>query len=366
MIESISVEQFNETINRSVRIKGAVTLNFGGCVIRVESNSENLLKKLSDYYGEFTDEALNADIVVKAVDGEAPDFDLKFIKKQPEPGKKKIKEEYADIAGGRIIKKIITGMVFLTGKNVSTAVGPCALNDNQIVNFINNRYIEWLLKKGGLLMHASGICYQNNGMCISGFSGAGKSTMALNMMRRGMKFISNDRVIAVKEKGGIVMKGIPKLPRVNPGTVLGNSALINVIPEEEREEYFRIPVDELWELEHKYDVKIDEVFGKNRFVLEAPMKSLVILNWKRGAEQKVKCEKVDLYRKRNLLPAFMKDTGLFFIQYSGEMQYDGTEEAYLKLFENMPVYEITGGVDFDEATEILIEIIEGSNAEKRR
>jgi HprK-related kinase B len=216
-----------------------------------------------------------------------------------------------------------------------------------------------MLKRGNILFHASGIEHLGSGMAIAGFSGAGKSTMALHMMRRGLKFVSNDRIMAGEIGRGVVMHGVPKLPRVNPGTVLTNPKLISVIPEEEREEFLKLPADELWDLEHKYDVHIDEIFGPEKVVLNAPMRSLIILNWKRDVEAKVKSEKVDLYRRRDLLKAFMKDTGLFFLEGRHETKYNGTEEAYLKLLENVQVYELSGGVDFEDATEILMDILDG-------
>ena len=63
------------------------------------------------------------------------------------------------------------------------AVGPCLANDNQIVNFINNRLIEVRLRAGDLLFHAAGVARNGRGLALAGFSGAGKSTLALAIMR---------------------------------------------------------------------------------------------------------------------------------------------------------------------------------------
>ena len=65
--------------------------------------------------------------------------------KTPDPGKTKIKEEYVDLDDGRIVRKRLTGMLFVFGGGQNVAVGPCGANLNQVINFINNRYIEWLL-----------------------------------------------------------------------------------------------------------------------------------------------------------------------------------------------------------------------------
>ena len=53
------------------------------------------------------------------------------------------------------MRKRLTGMVFLMADGLNLAVGPCLANVNQVVNFVNSRYIEHLLRSGGLLCHAS-------------------------------------------------------------------------------------------------------------------------------------------------------------------------------------------------------------------
>ncbi len=360
MTDTITAASLAEKMTKTSDIKVLSSFNFSGCKINLYTNSRKLSEKLHRYYGHFASVYEgDPDIKIYAIEGEPPEIDVQFIKKAPDPGKTKVKEEYADLIDGRVIRKIITGMMFITGKDINIASGNCVLNDNQVINFINNRYIEWMLKSGGLLFHASGVTTKGRGMVISGFSGAGKSTMALNMMNRGIKFVSNDRIIIKKGREGLTMHGVPKLPRVNPGTVLTNPRLAPVIPEEERADFLKVPKDELWNLEHKYDVYIDEIYGKDKFVLSSSMDSIIVLNWKRGERSPVKAEKVDLYRRRDLLPAFMKSTGLFFLEYDSDPHYVDSEEAYLSMLERADAYEITGGINFDEASEILMDILEG-------
>ena len=100
-----------------------------------------------------------------------------------------------------------------------------------------------------------------------GFSGTGKSTLALHIMRSGTDFISNDRVMVEKAFQQHTMYGVAKMPRINPGTVLNNDSLQSVIPEQERLEFEALPPDELWDLEHKYDAFIDHCFGRRKFTL---------------------------------------------------------------------------------------------------
>ncbi len=332
-------------------------LLFDGCAIKVFSNSEILIEKLERYFGDFRGESHHPDIVVTALETEAPYFDMAFTVKQPDPGKVKIKEEYIDFPDGRIVQKRLTGMAFLFGGGEHLAVGPCVDNDNQVVNFVINRFIQWTLHKGSLLMHAAGVVKDGRGLAIAGFSGMGKSTLALHIMNHDVSFISNDRVMVSANGADVTMRGVPKLPRVNPGTIISNKSLEGILTRKEREKMRAISTDELWELEQKYDVFIDECFGNDKFELSARMKALVVLNWKRNSDE-FKINKVNIAERRDLFPAFTKAVGLFYEPGTPEEPgQDFSDEAYLRLLGNCDVHEITGGVDFDKAAQACIEII---------
>ncbi len=338
-------------------------LKFGHYVTEVRSNHEPLIDSLKTYFRDFlADSQANADAVIHAVEGESIDpvkMGLDFTVKQPDPGKTKIKEEFIDYEDGRMVRKRLTGLLFAFGGGKHLAVGPCLENDNQIVNFINNRFIEYCLDGGSLLFHAAGVCHNNKGLSLAGFSGMGKSTLALHIMRRGTDFVSNDRLMVKGNEPyddpatGLSMFGVAKMPRINPGTILNNPALTAVMTEDEREEFESLPIDELWSLEHKYDAFIDECFGKGKFFLAAPMSGLILLNWKRDGGD-LKCEQIDVNTRDDLMPAFMKPAGLF---YGPGKTTPYTMEAYRELLAKCPVYELSGGVDFDKAADYCVSLM---------
>lgn len=336
-------------------------LAFDDCRIGVQTNSPDLAANLREYFSDFTSNGPAWDMLLTAHEGPPPELPHIFNTKEPDPGKSKIKEEFVDLADGRLVRKRLTGMLFVFGGDDSLAVGPCLANANQVINFINNRFISWKLRQGCLLGHAAGIgLHDGYGLALAGFSGMGKSTLALHLMSRGTDFISNDRVMIRENTVGLFMYGVAKLPRINPGTALNNPDLATVIPPQDRERFANLATEELWDLEHKYDVFIDQCFGPGRFSLGAPMTGLVILNWQRGKTPTVTRE-VDIRQRRDLLPAFMKSTGLFFLPEHGE-EIDHTEDAYLELLAKTRVFEISGGIDFDRACDDCLAILAENHA----
>jgi len=225
---------------------------------------------------------------------------------------------------------------------------PCLANVNQVVNFINNRFIEWMLKRGSLLAHAAGILLQNRGLALAGFSGSGKSTLALQLLCNGASFVSNDRLMIEKQNDALRMYGIPKHPRVNPGTILSLEFLHGVMTEEDREAAMKMDIETLWNMEKKHDVIVHEHFGEDRFKLSSPMNGLLILNWKRTRKPLIISE-IDISRRRDLLNAFIKSPGLFFLPDSGMPAPDFSSRRYIEMLSGCHVFEATGGVNFSEA-----------------
>lgn len=342
---------FHEILGKHLKglyLSEQVGLNFGGVRIDVCSNAAALLDGLAHYYQELRDEAGPPLITVHAVEREPVDLDLPLVIKEREPGKTQLKEAYLDLPEGRIVHKVRTGMVFAFGKGDHYALGPCLRNLPQVVNFINNRYIEYVLNQGALLFHSAAVCRNGAGVAVSGFAGAGKSTLALELMGPGIDFISNDRLMARREDGLPILFGVPKMPRVNPGTILNNPMLRPILCPEELRRFEALPESELWTLEHKFDAPISKCYGPGRFTLKSRMAALIVLNWKRNGGT-MAIREVDLKERRDLMPAFMKDVGLFFEPDDPEEALDFSEEAYLDLLQDCPVFEITGGVDFKGA-----------------
>lgn len=342
-------------------------LEFGGCWIQVRSNSEPLLAALRDYFGDLVqpDRAAKPDVLIRAYEAPPPDFGHVFRDWPREAGKAGQKEQFFDLVDGRIVFKVRTKMQFLLGREDLVAVGPCLANNNQIINFINSQCISQRLHEGWSLCHAAGVALHagaaesaggGRGIGIAARAGAGKSTLALHLISSGLSFVSNDRLLIKGSKGGAEMAGIPKMPRVNPGTLLNNPDLHGILPPERQRELEQLPREKIWDLEEKYDVLVDKVYGKGRTLYRADLVGLVILNWswKDGSAQ-TRFEQVDLAARRDLLELVMKSPGVFHRDASGRSlaaqsasESTRTESAgYLDAVRQTRVWEATGRPQFD-------------------
>jgi HprK-related kinase B len=359
------LEQLKEQLMSGVSIEPRyLDLNLGRCTIRVLSNSLILLTRLEQYFSHIviTEHAEQCDIHVIAIEKEEQDPAMMFTDWHREPGKTGRKDSICDINGGRVIRKVRTGMLFLQSEKYRLAVGPCIQNDNQIINFINNQYMTWLQQRDFLNCHAAALVKDGQAYAVAGFSGGGKSTLMLQMLENeATHFLSNDRLFITSQKESqtapyevpneqqVIAAGVAKMPRINPGTIIHNPRLENMIPLVERAQYLSLPAQELWDLEQKYDVDIDALYGHNRIKSEAPLRSFLVLNWQRDSQQALGLKKIKLRERPDLLLAIMKSAGPFFQQNNGKFSTDSygfDQEAYLDVLEHIEIFEATGKVDF--------------------
>ena len=328
-----------------------VRVDLGGCVILVRTDDDALAQELTHYFQEFLCSGRAGEIVITALESAPVELGLPYRVKTPDPGKSKIKEEFCDLPDARVVHKRLTGLVFIFGGGDNLILGPCRENANQVINFVNNRFIERLLNQGCQLGHAAGVLYGSRGLAMAGFSGAGKSTLAMRLMSLGATFVSNDRLLVSRDKDGLCMRGVPKQPRVNPGTLLNNKDLAWMLNADDRRELTALPPESLWQLERKYDALIVDCFGPGKFVLESRLNGLVILNWRHDAGAAL-VRKVTFAERPELLSAFMKDTGVFYLPEGAGVGFDRGAKAYADLLAEADVIEITGGVDFDRAAAV--------------
>lgn len=371
-----TIRALADRLERDAPVDERLSLCFGGQRIDVYSNSSALLGTLRGYFEAFDegDSEREADLVIRAHQMPPPDLGLDYREWSREPGKQTRKEAFFDLEDGRAVRKVRTDMQFLIGPGLRVAVGDCLANPNQIINFINFQYTAYLMNRGLVLCHAAGVIERRRGLGLAAVSGGGKSTLALHLMSAGLSFTSNDRLLVGLAAGSgsgsgadsgadsgaeagpdggagaIEMTGIPKHPRINPGTALANPDLRGILSDARRAELDRMPRNRLWELEEKYDALVDRLFGRDRVALHAPMTALVVLGWSHLSAEPARFERVDLAARRDLLETLMKAPGPFYLPDRGPAPtgYEPPDpKPYLEALAGLPVYAASGGVDFE-------------------
>lgn len=329
-----------------------IDLDMGFCSCRICSNSPELLQRLSDYFASVVGNVAEPTYTVTAIKSEPLDLPDSFTDWKREPGKTGRKDSYIELDHARLIRKVRTGMVFYQSQDGGVAIGPCLEHDNQVINFINNQFMTWLQQNDWLICHAACLVHQDRAFAVAGFSGGGKSTLMLEMLEQDdTAFLTNDRLFIKQTEKGVQATGIPKLPRINPGTIVHNKRLHRLLTKEKRQELLSLPQNELWELEQKFDADIEALYGAGKIQYQAPLQALLILNWSRDEQSDVELKRVNLRERSELLQAVMKSPGPFFQTAEGQFisdDHQSDEQAYLAILDKIAVYEATGGINFQQ------------------
>ncbi len=330
-----------------------VALDLGPVRVRVHSNSEPLLRALADYFAFLPRIDGEVDLDIEAIETPAINLPVAFKAWPREPGKLGRKDECYELASARLIRKARTGMLFLQSQAALIAAGPCLKNLNQLVNFINSQAMNRLQHMGHLICHAAAVARADRGLMLAGLSGGGKSSLMLHLMEQAsVDFISNDRVFV--SPAPAQAWGTPKLPRINPGTLLSLPRLHGLASPEQRQRWAAMAHEELWGLEHKHDVPIHQLHGPDRVRSSAPLRHLIILNWSPVETAPCRIEPVDLRQRADLLAAVMKSPGPFYQDPDGVFLQQSTPpsaETYQAYLQTVDVHEARGRVDFAQAVD---------------
>lgn len=338
-------------------------LGFGHFHVRILSNSRKLILEVDRYYRPFLSPTEGAPhLVLHAIERAPVRLPLEFVEWPREPGKQGGKEEYCDLKGGRVVHKIRTGMQFLVGPATQIAFGPCERNWNQIVNFVNFQIINHHLRDGWLLGHAAAVVERSGGgaIAIAAGSGGGKSTLAMRLLARGADFVSNDRILVRPQGDGWEIRGVPKLPRINPGTILHEPSLHPLTTPERLATLATLPREELWKLEEKHDVDLGLCFPDTRYVAQARLLGLVVLDWSRRSEEPLRLER-QLYEASEAgFEAVKKGPGPFYVGADGHGTSGPVEPdpaRYREVLRGLPTVVVSGGVDFQTAAEEVVPLL---------
>lgn len=350
-----------------------VTFCFDEQNYQVKSNSPPLLQELSRYFCGYEASSKketsiqNNKVCVYLWDSEIYNNDIAWQNWQGEVGKTRLKEQYLDVADGRWIHKFKTGIVMFQHQSAPMAIGPCSQHLSQTINFIINQHINFLQQNDGLICHAACLQIGSKGVAIAAHSGGGKSTTMLKLMDLpDSRFVSNDRLflfnnddnsgIDTDTDKGTVAKGVPKQPRVNPGTLLHNTRLTHVLPPDRQKALRQLPTNELWQQEEKYDVMVADVYGADKIQHHTDLHHVILLNWQPGNSAPVEVKQISLDEKPELIAAIAKSPGSFYQNNAGAFLVSAeipADRLYQDALRHVAIWEVTGGADFEQLITIL-------------
>jgi HprK-related kinase B len=259
-----------------------VRLKFLNFRIDVETNSLRVASRLTTYFGAYL--AAGGDPARLVVLQAEPEYDAARLQpwtRPSQPGREP-KESYYDARGTRYILKNRTGVLITIGKRGAVIAGDVERHVNQVVNLIGTLFGISLLDQGYAMLHASAVVAANDDQAaiFLGNSGSGKSSLALQLIEAGgYDFVSNDRVLLKAGRRGVHVVGLPKKPRVNPGTLLASRSLMSLVPADKRPLYEKLSPADLWRLEEKTDIDVGRMLGA-RERLDAWLRRAYSLEWK--------------------------------------------------------------------------------------
>lgn len=324
-------------------------LRVGAIGVRVHC-PEPLRSRLMAYFTEARS-AQPGEMILHLLPGQSLPQEPLWTDWQREPGKTGRKDAIFDLEDGRLIRKIRSEVTFLQSDTARIAFGPLAQNESTVINFINSQFLNSALRAGWQLCHAAAVSANGRGLAIAGLSGGGKSTSILRMMDLPQtRFMSNDRLLIRRTGGATEALGIPKHPRINPGTILGNPRLHRLIPEARRAALAALDPDQLWTFEEKHDLMIGAIYGPDRMRFDGALSDFWVLNWQRDSAEATRIAPVDLASRPDLLAAIAKSPGPFYHDADGRFIASGTPletGPCLDMLRAVRVWEVTGRIDFD-------------------
>lgn len=339
-----------------------LALKFSAVAVNVHSNDQQLLNELAIYYKSYSSDQIIEDCIeLYAVETNIVDLDVDWQNVERETGKSGLKEAYFDTSEGRWIWKHKTGMKMLQRVERPIVLGPCRKNIAQVINFINNQFLNHYQRKGYMLGHAAAFADNGQVTAIAASSGGGKSTLMLQFLEKSQnQFLTNDRIMFKRNGTQVSAMGLSKMPRVNPGTLLNSTRLNHLLSDAFKAELTNMPTEELWELEHKFDVQIEDEYGPNRVTLAGNLTRLILLDWDLNSNEPTRLLPVDLESDPSHIAGLQKRRGPFYHDANGHFPFPDSCDAqskYVDQLQGVEVYRVVGSINFQAAVDAYYQLL---------
>lgn len=269
------------SVRRTYRPDHALGLRIGGVPIALSTDAPRVAARLRDYFAPYATPRIQPGAPIVHLVQAQPVYDAAKLRDVPRRLREQgVKEAFYDADGVRVVVKRRTGVTIYVAEPDHYVVGDLIRNFNQAVNLVMTVYAKVMLRRGYVMLHASAIVGAVDGVAFASSSGFGKSTVALALVERHQHLVTNDRLfVRALDDGTVEMVGVPKKPRVNPGTLLRLPSLNPLVTDEERARYASMSPEELWTVERKHDVDVDALYGPGTMRLSGRLRAIFLLRW---------------------------------------------------------------------------------------
>lgn len=317
-----------------------LVLSIAGVTVALHASEADIRQDSATYFRPLVADAAPA-FTIHAVQGSHDLASDRLVDVPVAPGRS-VKEAVCEDPEGRVIYKRRTGVGMVLRPDEAFILGDLRANLNQVHNLVGHVLARAFLQQGYCMLHASAVATAARGFAFGARSGGGKSTAALGLMERGARFVSNDRLFLRATPTGVEMLGMPKWPRVNPGTLLRLPSLRSVLPAHEQATLEAMPPQDLWHLEQKHDVDVHHRFGETAYLFRpTPLHGLYLLDWSLQGSGLQVAELPDGTRLAELRP-LVKGLGV----YGNSPEIEASAEAALvAVAERLPLYSVRGFAD---------------------
>ncbi|WP_087024620.1 hypothetical protein [Thaumasiovibrio subtropicus] len=208
-------------------------------VINSESVSavDKIGQFLSPYFESIQESNGSADFVINLYDGGYPGAIPWIEKGTPCFIRKSAKPFFTRPAfqfthnGCHAVKSKKSGAIFLFYDNkvdIFRGTSDDAFMD--VVELIRDTVFKQQKNDQVLILHSTVVSKAGQATLIIGKKGAGKSTLALDLvLNHGFQFVSGDKAFVTKDKGHLVVSGWPDYPHLGVGTFQGQPELANLL-----------------------------------------------------------------------------------------------------------------------------------------
>lgn len=341
------------SVRRTYRPDHALALRIGDVPIGLYAGAAQIAARLRDYFAPYLTAAVPRDAPAVHLVLAEPVYDAARLRDVPRRMREQgVKEAFYDGDGVRVVVKRRTGVAIYVAEPEHYVAGDLTRNFNQVVNLIMTVYAKSMLRRGYIMLHASAIMGAYDGVAFASASGFGKSTVALALVERHQHLVTNDRLFARAAGDGTVeMVGVPKKPRVNPGTLLRIQSLTPLVSDEERARYGSMRPEELWAIERKHDVDVEALYGPGTMRLSGRLRAVFLLRWS-PLDRGWNVRTLPAGDRAAALEPLLKTAGVY------DLAPRSPAEQHLVLrgvADGVAVYDVRGRADVDRLADLVLE-----------